>query len=338
VSQINYSIRLDEEMREEMRTVPDMPDKIRNFIRQEIERQNMCSDELPEEQFCRQILNDYGIVGAYCLRQRHLYYRSKRYYLQNIDAWFDDHEVDSAEARLQAKRIWNRWDEFGGNPDEVIEDILDIEGYTNKFYTRARNVAKNAVQKDSISAWPLYTLLQLYRHRQDRSSTSQSSESIKKSSITNTLKMHGFRESEIEDSIDLLIKAGGFQNFYNSNAYSYYYIKFSDYIIDAIAEGLEFHTKEIRNRIKNYCEEEVYLDQILDLTHGSGRNKYEKDLSDQKESDIERAVEDGTVVLSYTPGRSSTGRRSSLPAKTKAVLSPDVRQVVNDAVYQHKTA
>jgi len=338
MADVNYSIRLEEETRERMREVPDMTDRIRDFIEREINRYEMGDNELPEERFCHQILSEYGIVGAYCLSQRGLYYRSKNYYLQNVETWFEGYDVDVSEARLQAKRIWNEWENFAGNPDEVVEDMIDIEGYTDQFYSRARDIAQDAAEEGGVKLWTLWTVIQLFRHGQSRSSMNKSSFSIKKRSIKNTLEMHGFDDDKIESGMDIMIKVGGFQNLYSSNAYTYRYIKFNDYIIDAMEEGLENHEKEVRTTVGDYCGEEPYLNQLLEITRGGDRNQYEKEFSNQEKSDVEEVVKDGSVVLNYSPSRSSTGRRSSLPSKTKCVLSPSVREIVSDAVYQHKTS
>lgn len=334
---VNYSIRLDEKLREEMREVPDMPDRIRQFIRREIERHEE-GDRSPAEQFCTRVLDEHGVVGAYCLRQLDFHLLWDKYYLENLETRFEEADVDIEEARLAAKRIRDDWRELSGVSDEVVEDVLDVQGYVDEFYDHARQVASSAGERGGAEAWALWTVVQLFRNAEQRNDGELSDRSIKKKSITNTLEYHDFGDEEIEDALDLLVRAGGLQDWYDSNAYTYEYLNFTDYIVDAIEEGLREHRQRIRSRVGDYIEEEPYLDTLLELTRGDDHYTYQKQLSEEiSEGDLRSAIRDGAVVLEYRPSRSSTGRRSSLPARSYAVLSPGIRDVVSDALFRIKT-
>ncbi len=333
---VNYSIRLDEEQREKMREIPDMPDRIREFIKREIKRYD-GGEQSPAEQFCTQVLDEHGIVGAYCLRQLDFHLVSSKYYLENIETRFEDTEIDTDEARLVAKRIRDDWEESPGISDQVVEDILDVEGYIDEFYDHARQVASSTVEQGGAKSWALWTVVQLFRTVEQRNDGGLSDKSIKKRSITRTLKYHDFDDDEIEDALELLVKVGGLQDWYDSRAYTYKYLNFPDYIVDAIEEGLEEQQQQIRSRVRDYTEEEPYLDMLLELTRGEDHYTYQKELSEEtSEKNLQNAIQDGSVVLEYRPSRSSTGRRSSLPSRTYAVLSPDIRDVVSDALFRLK--
>jgi len=333
MSNINYSIRLDEELRERMREVPDMPERIRDFIGDEVKRyeQGKPKGKTAAEQFLHRVLDEYDIVGAYCLWRLDDYVFDERAYLQNVEARFENSDLDIGDARLSAKRIRDEWNDQEDIPDELVEDVLDVRGYVDEFYTHARDVAQEA---EGTDRWALWTVTQLFRNEEAfRDGTTKFN--IKQKSITKTLERHGYDEEEIEQALGTLIGVGGLQDLYDSTAYFYHYLKFPDYVVDAIEEGLHNLTREVRTTVSDYCEEEPYVDSLLELTRGSDHKPYEKELEDEQKA--KRVVQEGAVVLKYSPSRSSTGRRSSLPKELRCVLSPAVRDVVSDAVYRHKT-
>ena len=332
MGQVNYSIRIDEEVRERMREVPDMTDRIREFIEQEVERHEAGdTGRSPDEQFCQEVIREYGTLGAYALYQLLYHSQGDRYFLENIERRFDETEYDIEEARLVGKRVRNDWKEIPDISDEVVEDALAETGYVDEFRNYAREQTMEGTSR-SADQWALWTAVQLYRHEESRRGERQSYR-IEQRAFEKTLSLHGFDDDEIASAIEKLIQVGGgLRGHYNSNAYTYDYIRFPEFVIDGIEEGLDEFMRDRRTTVGDYCEEEPYLDELLAVTRKHDR--YEKELD--AETDVQTFVQDGAVVLRYDPRRKSAGSRSSLPSTTWAVLSPAVRTTVSDAIYKQK--
>jgi len=160
MSHVNYSIRLDEQLREDMRDIPNMPDRIREFIETEIEREKEGETKgtTAAERFLHQVLDDHGEVGAYCLWQLDEYLFRDSYYLENVESRFNG----SDDVRLSAKRIRDDWQEHDDISDELVEDVLDMRGFIDQFYDNARKLANNV---DGADKWALWTVLQLHQHK-----------------------------------------------------------------------------------------------------------------------------------------------------------------------------
>ena len=339
MSKVSYSIRIDEQLREEMREVPDMPERIRSFIKQEV-RSHHRGEMTPAEEFCHAVIDDYSKVGAYCLYQ--LDNRVKRdYYLDNLETRFAvDDDVDIQEARLAAKKIADKWDDTPFSMDDIVEEVLEQRGFLEEFYRDAVERVEQAVEDDDSSRWAFWTVLQIYRHNEGRQNRSIEGYRIKKNSIERTLTMgHGFDEEQVETAIDELVAAGGLESLRNTNAYFYEYVHIRDFLIDAFEEGLTPMIHEIRDTVRNYAEEDPYLEKISRLTRSDEEDLYIREMSeDIDDDDVAELIKDGATVITYDPGRSSTGRRSSLPSKSLCVLAPVVRQVVGDAFYRRQAA
>jgi hypothetical protein len=196
MSEVNYSIRLDEDLREGMRDVPDITDRIRRFIRQEVERHEE-GEQSSVARFCNRVLDEYGEVGAYCLYQLDFYIHRDQYYIENVETRFQNTDVDIEEARLSAKRIRNEWQELPRASEEVVEDILDLEGYIDEFYENARTVAATAVEEGGAHVWALWIVVQLFRSKEKHERGNSSTRNIKERSIKQTLEQHGYSENKI---------------------------------------------------------------------------------------------------------------------------------------------
>lgn len=329
----NYSLRLDDDLREDMREVPDMADRIRDFIEREV--RSYKHDAMTEvEEFCHRVLDEHGVVGAYSLEQLNHLIRHRRY-VENVEARFSGTEVDVQEARLAAKEIRDDWKDLPRPTDDEVEEILENRGFYDEFYDHAVEQVREAVETKTPERWAYWTVLQLARTYEEDYSR-QSAYSIQMRGVSKTLEYHGFSDEQVENAKEQLVAVGGLRDYYNSNAYSYWYVKVPGYLVEALSDGLEAMEREVKNRVEGYCEEDPYLDRVADVTRGDN-NLFRKQIGgDVDESDLEKLIQHGTVVLKHRSRRSSTGRRSSLPAKTEAVLSPSVRQVVGNAFYRRE--
>lgn len=329
----NYSLRLDDDLREEMREVPDMADRIRDFIEREV--RNYKHDAMTEvEEFCHQVIDEHGVVGAYSLEQLNRLIRHRRY-VENIEARFSDTDVDVQEARLAAKEIRDEWKSLPRPTEDEVEEILETRGFYDEFYDYAVEQVREAVDSQEPERWAYWTVLQLARTYEEDYSR-QSAYKIQTRGITKTLDYHGLTDEEIEGAKEQFVTVGGLRDYYNSNAYSYWHVKVPGYLVEALSDGLEKMEREVKNQVENYCEEDPYLHRISDVTRGDN-NLFRKQVGgDIEETDLEKLIQHGAVVLKHRSGRSSTGRRSSLPSRTEAVLSPSVRQVVGNAFYRRE--
>lgn len=327
----NYSLRLEDDLREDMREVPDMAERIRDFIEREV--RNYKHDAMTEvEEFCHRVLDEHGVVGAYSLEQLNRTIRQRRY-VENIEARFSDTEVDVQEARLAAKEIRDGWENLPRPTEDEVEETLETRGFYDEFYDHAVTQVREAVEADAPERWVYWTVLQLARTYEEDYSR-QSAYSIQTRGISKTLEYQDFSDEEIETAKEELAAVGSPRDFYSSNAYSYWYVKVPGYLVEALSDGLEKMEREIKNRVEDYCEEDPYLDRIADVTRGDN-NLFRRQVGDDvEESDIKKLIQHGAVVLKYRARRASTGRRTSLPSKTEAVLSPAVRQVVGNAFYR----
>lgn len=327
----NYSLRLEDDLREDMREVPDMADRIRDFIEREV--RNYKHDAMTEvEEFCHRVLDEHGVVGAYSLEQLNRTIRQRRY-VENIEARFSDTEVSVQEARLAAKEIRDEWESLPRPTDDEVEEILETRGFYDEFYDHAVAQAREAVETDAPERWAYWTVLQLAQTYEEDYSR-QSAYKIQTKGISKTLEYHDLSEERIENVKEQLAALGPIRDYYDSRAYSYWYVKVPGYIVEALSDGLEKMERDVKNRVEDYCKEGPYLDRIADVTRGEN-NLFKRQVGDDvDESDLKKLIQHGAVVLKYRARRSSTGRRSSLPSKTEAVLSPAVRQVVGNAFYR----
>lgn len=329
----NYSIRLNDDLREEMRNVPDMADRIREFIEQEVRRQQYdARSDL--ELFCHDVIDRHGIVGAYCLE--HLWRTVRpRYYLENLQDRFDGADVDPQEARLAAKQIRDEWNDLDNtfSARETVEDVIDQRGYYTEFHREAQRKVQNAVMEDEPAKWAYWAV---YQHIKDPNSSTGGSNyyPVKSKALDYLLEYHGFGEQQIEDAKAALAKIGAFHTYYDSNAYSYHAIAVPDYLSEALEDGLQKLTRTVQSRVEDYCKDDPYLEKISQVTR-SENDLYRKELNKDADGDsIKMLVQNGAVVFDYLPSRSSTGSRSSRASKTRCVLSPAVRQIVGDAYYR----
>jgi len=327
----NYSLRLDDDLREEMREVPDMADRIRDFIEREV--RNYKHDTITEvEEFCHQVIDKHGVVGAYSLEQLNRLITHRRY-VEKVESRFSDTDIDVREARLAAKEIRDEWEDLPRPTEDEVEEILETRGFYDEFYDHAVEQVRDAVDSEAPERWAYWTVLQLARtYEEDRSR--QGAYSIQIRGVSKTLDYHGLTDEEIEGAKEQLVVVGALRDYYNSNAYSYWYLKVPGYLVEALSDGLEKLEREVKNRVEDYCEEDPYLDRISSVTRGNN-NLFRKQVGDDiEETYLEKLIQHGAVVLKHRSGRSSTGRRSSLPSRTEAVLSPSVRQVVGNAFYR----
>ena len=326
----NYSLRLDDDLREEMREVPDMTNRIRDFIEREV--RNDKHDAMTQvEEFCHQVLDEHGVVGAYSLEQLNRVIPQSRY-MENIEARFSDTDIDVQEARLAAKEIRDEWENLPRPTEDEVEEILETRGFYDEFYDHAVEQVRESVDSEAPERWAYWTILQLARTYEEDYSR-QSEYSIQIRGVSKTLYYHGLTDEEIEDAKEQLVAVGAIRDYHNSRAYSFWRMKVPGYLVEALSDGLEKMEREVKNRVEDHCEEDPYLDRISDVTRGA--TLFTRQVGDDiEETDLEELIQHGAVVLKHRSRRSSTGRRSSIPARTEAVLSPSVRQVVGNAFYR----
>jgi len=253
--------------------------------------------------------------------------------VENIEARFSDTGVDVQEARLAAKEIRDEWENLPHPTKDEVDEILETRGFYDEFYDHAVEQVREGVNSEAPERWAYWTVLQLARTYEEDYSR-QDAYSIEIRGVSKTMDYHGLTDEEIEDAKEQLVAVGSLRDYYNSNAYSYWHLKVPGYLVEALSDGLEKMEREVKNRVEDYCEEDPYLDRISDVTRGDN-NLFRKHLGDDvEEIDLEKLIQHGAVVLKHQSGRSSTGRRSSLPSRTETVLSPSVRQVVGNAFYR----
>lgn len=324
-----------------------MTERIRKFIRREVQREKYGSND-PAEQFLQDHLDEYGTVGAYCLTQLSYYTRSEKHYIENVKARFTDTDIDTDEARLDAKRIYERWNDeniTASDANDAIIPALSQHGYYDDFRQHAVDRIRDA---DDLEQHLFWTAFQLRRDRQKDqesrfSETATGAGRIKTQSLKDTLSC-GFDIEESEVDGFPLVAAGAIRDYYRSNAYSYGYIRIPEYLFDAFAEGLDDFEREIRNTIRSYCKEDSYLNRIEAVTQGEHdlyRNKQvdrEDQVKDEHSEDASQLINDGAVIIRHKSRRSSAGGRSSKPARRTYILAPDIRQIVGDAFYERQAA
>lgn len=344
----NYSIRIDDDLRKDMKDVPDMADRIRQFIRREVQREKYGSNN-PAEQFLHDHLEEFGTVGAYCLTQLSHYTHSENRYITNVETRFADTDVDLEQARLDAKRIQERWNDeniSASDANEAITNVLDRHGYYNEFREHAVERIRAA---DELEKHLFWTAFQLRRDRQEWhestfGKTAEGAGKIQTQGLKDTL-TRGFEveESDVDELLDALVAAGAVRGYYSSNAYGYNYIHIPEYLFDAFVEGLDEFEREIRTTVRSYCKEDSYLQKIEAVTQGEDdlyRNKQvarDDEIEANYAEDATNLINDGTVVIRHKSRRSSTGGRSSKPARRTYILAPAVRQIVGDAFYERRT-
>lgn len=326
----NYSLRIEDDLREEMREVPDMADRIRDFIQREVS--NYKHDARTEvEEFCHGVLDEHGITGAYCLEQLT---RSRQHkYIENVETRFANTDVEIQDARLAAKQIRDEWENLPRTTGDEVEEILDQRGFYDQFYTHALNKVRGAVESSASSRWGYWTALQLARAYEEDFSR-RDAYSIETEGISRTLECHDFDEEAIQEALENLVEIGGLRGYHDSRAYFYEYMRIPGYIVEALSDGIEKMDRKVKTRVENYCEEDPYLEQVSRITRGED-HLFKKQIGEETdESDLERLIQQGAVVLKHRSRRTNTGRRSALPSRTEAILAPAVRQVVGNAYYR----
>lgn len=361
---VNYSIRLDVELREQMKDIPDMPEKIREYIRQEITHYQEADDDGSEERFIRTQLSKHGIVGAYCVLQL-AYHVGDRYYLANVETRFPD----NTEARLTAKQIRDSWDDHtirSLETQKIVEDVLAEEthkdedqtpshaSYLDRLEAHAANRIETAISQENTLAEQVYwTAWQLGRDKAKRGSTSfEGGLSIERRSFEETIQAASdVDEESVKTAIGSLAGLGAVQSHTHTNSYSYDTVYLPEFLFTAFETALSQKERDIRNRIRDYANEPVYLERIQAITQDENfEERYNPDaylyrntqpqandaVQEEYSEYLPDMIKDGAVVIEYSTGRRAKSGRGATPSERIYVLSPSVRQVIGDAIYKQQ--
>ena len=258
------------------------------------------------------------------------YGMSKRYIYETAEEIFGENKddvVDEVEADLEERGMENMYDE--------IEDGLKIgDTIQNTVASYGISKIKDHV-KESINDSPrevrdgVYILSLYVRDRLDRESTSINPEGIER-----TWKIYTGSEVDIDDIVSTGLI---YKNHYNSNAYSHWYYKIPDYGLELIEEIISdssefgiYHSDPKRSTLRDVLNENESREFLRWM---NGSSKYvstyneEDDIEDQLEDeDIsltleefaevrKKLIQDKVLLIGYSPHRSSTGNRSSRPAR-----------------------
>lgn len=258
------------------------------------------------------------------------YGMSKRYVYETAEMVFGedkDDVVDEVEANLEERGMERMHDE--------IEDGIKV-GDTIQNTVASYGISKIKQQvKESIKDSPrevrdgIYILSLYLRDRLDRESTSINPEGVERT-------WEIYTESEV--AIDDIVSIGLiYKNHYNSNAYNHWYYKIPDYGLELIEEIISdssdfgiYHSDPKRSTLRDVINEEQPRE-FLRWMHGSSQyvSTYneEDDIKvelDDRDIDLtmeefkevrEDLIQSSVLLIDYSPHRSSTGNRSSRPAR-----------------------
>ncbi|MCJ0619716.1 hypothetical protein JZX76_09395 [Haloarcula hispanica] len=258
------------------------------------------------------------------------YGMSKRYVYETAEMVFGedkDDVVDEVEADLEERGMERMHDE--------IEDGLKV-GDTIQNTVASYGISKIKQQvKESIKDSPrevrdgIYILSLYVRDRLDRESTSINPEGIER-----TWEIYTGSEVDIDDIVSTGLI---YKNHYNSNAYNHWYYKIPDYGLELIEEIISdssdfgiYHSDPKRSTLRDVINEEQSRE-FLRWMNGSSQyvSSYneEDDIEDEldnREINLtmeefaevrEDLIQSRVLLIDYSPHRSSTGNRSSRPAR-----------------------
>lgn len=357
---VNYSVRIDANLRDQMRDIPDMAEKIREFIRREVEYARGSDSDSPEEQFIRNQLAKHGLVGAYCLLQ--LTHRAgDKYYLDNVKERFPDDN----EAQLTAKRIRDEWDECNVSSldaRKVIEDVFAEETHKDEDWTPTHasyldrlmtHAIERIDEKEELEEQVYWTAWQLGLARAERHSGSlEGGVTMERRSFSQTLDAaFDADEDTIENAINSLAALGATQSHTYTNSYIYDNVRLPEFLIDAFEAALSEEERNVRDRVRDYAENDPYIERIQAITQDDEleerhnpqdylyRNRQrvgDDDVMERYGDKLSDLIKDGAVVIQYSTGRRAKSGRGATSSDRIYVLAPAVRQVIGDAIYKRQ--
>lgn len=319
------TVRVPDQMKEEMDDEEDInwSEHIRKSIRERL-------GGSPSRKI-QKLVGDYqSDLDRLWILHMFSYGMSKRYIYETAEEIFGedkDDVVDEVEADLEERGMENMYDE--------IEDGLKVgDTIQNTVASYGISKIKDHV-KESINDSPrevrdgVYILSLYVRDRLDRESTSINPEGIER-----TWKIYTGSEIDIDDIVSTGLI---YKNHYNSNAYSHWYYKIPDYGLELIEEIISdssefgiYHSDPKRSTLRDVLNENESREFLRWM---NGSSKYvstyneEDDIEDQLEDeDIsltleefaevrKKLIQDKVLLIGYSPHRSSTGNRSSRPAR-----------------------
>lgn len=258
------------------------------------------------------------------------YGMSKRYVYQTTEEIFGkdkDDVVDEVEANLEECGMENMYDEIedGLKVGDTIQNTIASYGIT-KIKEHVKESIKEAPREVQDG---IYILSLHVRDRLDRESTSISPEGVER-----TWEIYTGSEPDIDDIVNTGLI---YMNHYNSNAYNHWYYKIPDYglelIEEIISESSNFGIYQSDPK-KSTLRDMIHEQQSREfLRWMNGSSKYvstyneAEDIEDELEDrdlDLtmeefievrEKLIQSRVLLIDYSPHRSSTGNRSSRPAR-----------------------
>jgi hypothetical protein len=319
------TVRVPDQMKEEMDDEEDInwSEHIRKSIRERL-------GGSPSRKI-QKLVGDYqSDLDRLWILHMFSYGMSKRYIYETAEEIFEedkDNIVDEVEADLEERGMENMHNE--------IEDGLKVgDTIQNTVASYGISKIKDRV-KESINDSPgevrdgVYILSLYVRDRLDRESTSINPEGIER-----TWKIYTGSEVDIDDIVSTGLI---YKNHYNSNAYNHWYYNIPDYGMELIEELISdpsefgiYHSDPKRSTLRDVLNEDESRE-FLKWMNGSSRYvgtyNEQEDIEDQLEDEgieltleefaevREKLVQDKVLLISYSPHRSSTGNRSSRPAR-----------------------
>ena len=254
---------------------------------------------------------------------------------EDHDKLVDDVEDDIDE--LHIPRMYKQTPDGDRYDDLIIEEIETRTGDAIRTYVRDRIAEAPKVTKEGVSLLPHFV--------GDRKN--DDGMSLKQRGLNRTWSIR----SNTDVDTDRLVDTGlAFTNYYRSNAYSYSTYQIPGYALDIIDE-LERHPTQFEVPVSHPDTEtvaelkqsetfDVFLSWMDGMTkripkHGETEEIQEflndYDLTfDQFENMRRKLIENNMLVLEYSPHRSSTGSRSSLPARWKYRFTEPAQQLLTD--------
>jgi hypothetical protein len=258
------------------------------------------------------------------------YGMSKQYIYQTAEEVFGedkDDVVDEVEADLEERGIERMHDEVedGHKAGDTIQNTIASYGISKiKEHVKASIKDSPREVKDGIYILSLYV-----RDRLDRESTSINPEGVER-----TWEIYTGSEVDIDDIVSTGLI---YKNRYSSNAYNHWYYKIPDYGLELLEEIIEdssefgiYHSEPKKSTVRDVVDDEK-SQEFLRWMNGSskyiGTYNEEEDIKDELEDEgidltfdeftevREDLIQDKVLFIGYSPHRSSSGSRSSRPAR-----------------------
>lgn len=332
------TVRVEDELKEKM----DAKEEVNwsEFIRQSIRERVSESDRRQIQKLVREYDGNLPrLFTLYMFAERisknRIYETMERLFDEDYDKLVDDVENDLDE--LHIPKMYKKTPDGERYSDLIIEEVETLAGEDIRAYVRDRIAEAPKVTKEGVSLLPHFV-----RDRRNDDGTS-----LKQRGLTRTWSIRS--NSDVDP--DRLLGTGlVFADYYRSNAYNYSTYRIPGYALDLIEE-LERHPTQFEVPVSHPDTETVAelkqsetFDAFLSWMDGMTKriSKYDEtdeiqeflrdyDLTLDKFEDMRKQlIEDNLLVLEYSPHRSSTGSRSSLPAQWKYRFTEPAQQLLTD--------